>query len=279
MKLSAICYVCLRGLAHQAATLATDDESLRQKAIEQATRILDRDFSYNRISLVVATSIHQAVREVTGNPDPYRAMKEKEMSTARELYQEARLQYKDGLNDYVKLAAAANAIDFFCKPESARKNIMQPVDFAIDDSAQLEDMLKAARKVLYLADNAGEIYFDLPLVNKMRQFAEVSYVVKPSPVQNDATLEDIRRAGLESEFGRIITTDIAAPGVVFSPDSTPFQREFESADLVFAKGMGHYESLSELPPQGRFFCCLRAKCQPVADSIGVPLNSYVAMLR
>jgi len=43
--------------------------------------------------------------------------------------------------------------------------------------------------------------------------------------------------------------------------------------------MGHYEALSGCPPEGKVFYCLKAKCQPVAESLGVPLNSYVAMLR
>jgi hypothetical protein len=132
---------------------------------------------------------------------------------------------------------------------------------------------------LYLADNAGELYFDLPLIRWMKRFARVTYVVKPSPVQNDLTLADIRRSGLETEFGGVESTGVASPGIVFSLASARFKREFESADLVFAKGMGHYEALSELSPEGRFFYCLRAKCQPVADSLGVPINSYVAKLQ
>jgi uncharacterized protein with ATP-grasp and redox domains len=43
--------------------------------------------------------------------------------------------------------------------------------------------------------------------------------------------------------------------------------------------MGYYETLSEFAGDGRVLHCLMAKCQPVADSIGVPLNSYIAMLR
>jgi len=48
---------------------------------------------------------------------------------------------------------------------------------------------------------------------------------------------------------------------------------------VLAKGMGYWETLSELPAQGRVFHLLKAKCQPVADSLHVALNSYVALLR
>jgi len=247
--------------------------------MEEAKKILDNEFSYSQLSIVIATRIHQIVREVTHNPDPYKAMKEREMTLARELYPELRSRYKDDLRGCLKLAAAANVIDFFRESSSIEEDIRQPVTFAIDDSEQFEAKLKGAGKVLYLADNAGELYFDLPLVKWMKQFAHVIYVVKPSPVQDDLTLEDVRRSGLEGEFGKVTSTGIASPGVVFSSASAQFKREFESADIIFAKGMGHYEALSELPPEGRFFYCLMAKCKPVADSLGVPVNSYVAMLQ
>ncbi len=216
------------------------------------------------------------------------------MAIARELYLELSLRaeaasrrrgrkrsnlHRDDLPNCLRLAAAANAIDFFREPSLVRGDMRKRVSFAVDDSERFEAKLEAAGKILYLADNAGEMYFDLPLVKKLGQFADVIYVVKPSPVQNDAALEDIRRAGLESDFGRVITTGVASPGIILTLASTQFKQEFESADLIFAKGMGHYESLSELPSEGRFFYCLMAKCKPVAASIGVPVNSYVAMLQ
>jgi len=279
MKLAPDCYECLRRLLCQAADLATDDSSLKQKATEEAKKILDNKFSYSQLSIVIATKIHKIVREVTNNPDPYRAMKEREMTLARELYPELSSRYKDDLRGCLKLAAAANAIDFFREPGSIKDNIREPVRFVIDDSEQFGAKLKDVRKVLYLADNAGELYFDLPLVKWMKQFAQVIYVVKPSPVQDDLTREDVRKSGLEGEFGKVISTGIASPGVFFSSASAQFKQEFESADLIFAKGMGHYEALSELTTEGKFFYCLMAKCKPVADSLGVPVNSYVAMLQ
>ncbi len=285
MKLATDCYECLRRLICQAADLATADASLKQNAIKEAMKILDDEFSYSQVSIVIATKINKVVREMTHNPDPYRATKEREMTIARELYPELSLRaqrsnlYKDDLRGCLKLAAAANVIDFFREPGSIKEDIRKPVSFALDDSEQLETRLKEAGKVLYLADNAGELYFDLPLVKWMRRFVNVIYVVKPSPVQDDLTLEDVRRSGLEGEFGKVISTGIASPGIVFSLASAQFKQEFESADLIFAKGMGHYEALSELPPEGRFFYCLMAKCKPVASSLGVPINSYVAMLQ
>jgi len=279
MKVSLECYDCLGRLICQAARLATSDELLRQKAVEKARDVLDQEFSGEQISIAIATKLHKVIREIAGNPDPYRIVKEDELTVAKELFSKVRGQYKDTISDSIKLAAVANAIDFFRSLDAVAEDMKRPMKFTIDDSQQFEAKLKKASKVLYLADNVGEIYFDLPLVKRMRQLVDVKYVVKPSPVQNDATVEDVKEAGLEGEFGVVITTGVASPGVILDWASEQFREEFEAADLVFAKGMGHYESLSELPGQGKVFYCLMAKCRPVANSLGIPLNSYVAMLR
>ena len=297
MKLAPDCYECLRRLIGQAAELATDDPLLQQTAVAEATKILEDEFSYDQLSIVIATKIHRVIRSITGNPDPYRARKEREMALARRLSTEISTQvrtmgrvmpgsgteddnaYRDALRGCIRLAAAANSLDFFKEPSYSEEEITKAVEFAIDESAQLQAELGHASKVLYLADNAGEVYFDLPLFGLIRQSARVIYVVKPSPVQNDLTLADLRATGLVREFGEVMSTGTASPGVVFSLASARFTREYESADLIFAKGMGYYEALSELPSEGRVFYCLMAKCKPVAASLGVPLNSYVAMLR
>lgn len=294
MKPAPDCYECLQRLIPQAVNLATADASLKQRVTREAIGILEEEFSYSRLCIVVASKIHRVIREMTGNYDPYRPMKEREMRLARDLYPELSMRLKaadpgrggmqdsgcgDDLRAHLELAAAANAIDYFREFHVIGDDLRRPVEFAIDDLEGLLPRLSEASKVLYLADNAGEVYFDLPLVKRLKQFAEVIYVVKPEPCQDDLTLEDVRETGLEGEFGRVISTGIASPGVIFSLASAEFRREFEVADLIFAKGMGHYEALSELPAEGRFFHCLKAKCLPVAQSIGVPLNSYVAMLR
>ncbi len=278
MKASKYCYECLQRLAYQAAELAANNEPDKARAIEESLKILRDGFSLDCISIVVATRIHDAIKRITRNPDPYRQMKDKEIMVARELSKQTKVEH-NSFRDCLKFAALGNTIDFFRPLDVIRQDMKEPVNFVLDDSERFEAKLKDAKRVLYLADNAGEVFFDLPLIRWMRQWASVAYVVKASPVQDDVTLEDIRRARLEAQLGEIIATGTATPGIDFSQASAEFKHEFNSADLIFAKGMGYYESLSELPAEGKIFYCLRAKCQPVADSLKVPLNSYVAMLR
>ena len=281
MRVSKECEVCLRDLARQAAGLATADEVQHKAAQSGAEAILMEKFAPGEIiSIRIATPMHDHIKRFTGNPDPYRSVKDVEIEAARQLFKTVNGRYKDNFTDMLKLAAAGNAIDFFRPIEEVKREIISlEVEFVIDDSHLLEHKVKAAKNILYLADNAGEVFFDLPLLKLMRRHARTTYVVKEAPVQNDITLEDIKKAGLEMEVGEVMTTGTATPGVLFELASEGFKQAFATADFVFAKGMGYYETMEELPPQGRIFYCLKAKCQPVADSLGVPKGSYVAMLR
>jgi len=278
MKATEYCYDCLRKLACQAAELATDNQQVKTRAIEESLKTLHDNFSLDCVSIVIATKMHHLIKEITGNPDPYLPMKDREVELGRQLSQQIEVEHGN-FRSCLKFAALGNAIDFFRPLDIVISDMKEPVNFAINDAEQFEAKFTHASRLLYLADNAGEVFFDLPLLKLLRKGASVAYVVKSAPVQNDITPDDIRRAKLEEALGEILTTGTATPGIDFSLASPEFKREFDSADLIFAKGMGYYESLSELPISGRVFYCLRAKCQPVADSLEVPLNGSVAMLR
>ena len=279
MKATKECYPCLANLVRQAAELATDDPSLRVQAIEQGLKLLSREFSTAKTSIAVATLLHRVVRDVTGNVDPYSRMKEGEVDMARSLRRGWPTNHEGSLRNRIVLAVRGNNIDFFKDMKQIKEGLRMPVEFAIDNTSELEGRLESAKGILYLADNAGEVFFDLPLVERLEDFAPVTYVVKDSPVQNDITLDDLETFGLADNVSRVITTGTNTPGVDMAVASEEFKAEFEAANLVLAKGMGYWETLSELPPQGKVFYLLKAKCKPVADSLDVALNSYVALLR
>ena len=177
MKASNYCYECLKKLANQAAELAANDKQAKARAIEESLKILHDDFSTDCVSIVVATKLHDTIKKITGNPDPYRQMKDKEIAVARELSKQIKVEH-NSFRDCLKFAALGNTIDFFRPLDVIRQDMKEPVNFVIDDSERFEAKVKHARRVLYLADNAGEVFFDLPLIRWMRQRASVAYVVK-----------------------------------------------------------------------------------------------------
>lgn len=278
MKVYPECYECLRRLAENTAELASDDRKIIDEARKAALKVLQETFSPDVVSVEVATKIHDIIKDVSDNADPYRCMKDREIELARQLFNRIKPFYMDGFLDILKLAVIGNSMDFFRSLETINKNDFEhnKVEFVLDDSALFLEKLQKARKVLYLGDNSGEAYFDMPLYKWMSRYAEVSYVVKARPVQNDVTREELRIAGLEKEFDSVIDTGTATPGIVMSQASAEFRDSYYAADLVLAKGMGYYETLSELAHKDRVFYCFKAKCNPVATSLKVPLDSYVA---
>ena len=103
-------------------------------------------------------------------------------------------------------------------------------------------------------------------------------MVKDKPVQDDLTLKDLKKAGLTNKI-KAITTGTDTPGMDWNLVSKDFKANFNLTTLVIAKGMGYYETLSEELVKDKIFYLLMAKCKPIARSLGVPLNSYIAMFQ
>ncbi len=279
MKATEECYGCLARLLHQAADLATDKPRLRATVKRKGLKLLDREFSTNKTSIAVATLLHRLVRSLTGNDDPYFGIKQAELDIAADVQRALGDHPAGDLRSCLVLAVRGNNIDFFNDPNEVVNEMTGSVRFAIDDVPAFQKKLKAAKGILYLADNAGEVPFDMPLVHLLGADATVTYVVKKSPVQDDVTLADLEMFGLKIGLPSVISTGTDTPGVDMDMASSEFKVEFQRADIVLAKGMGYWETLSELAAQGKVLHLLKAKCQPVANSLGVPLNSYVASLR
>jgi len=270
------CYGCLDRLIVTTAALATADPAIREKAVAAGWAVLEAEFSVDKIPARVATVAQRAVREATGNPDPFREVKQRELTFAAAAVEELQPRFGSGWEGLLSLAVLGNTVDFFRDLETAAKEMEHPVEFAINQIPVFVDRLASTRSLLFLTDNAAECYFDLPLYRKLcLEVNEVIYVVKARPVQNDLTLADLEESGLREAFVRVETTGTDSPGLDLEAASPAFKRLYARADLILAKGMGYYETFSETN-DGRVFYLLQAKCRPVAAAIGVPQGSFVA---
>ncbi|MDI6691340.1 MAG: ARMT1-like domain-containing protein, partial [Candidatus Bathyarchaeota archaeon] len=152
-------------------------------------------------------------------------------------------------------------------------------DLAIDDAGKIYELAKKATTILYLTDNAGEIVFDTLLVEQLKNMGvKVVAAVKDKPVINDATLEDAEVSGMKKIADKVVTTGTDAVGLAINEVSKEFLEVYNSVDLVFAKGMGYAETLTEYKlkkPHALFF---RTKCNPVANFFAVAKEKNVAKL-
>ncbi|MEJ5329714.1 MAG: ARMT1-like domain-containing protein [Desulfobaccales bacterium] len=279
MHLEPECLPCLRRLVELTVSLATPEPELRRRAYEAAWALVEAEMGPGAIPALIANHFHRLIRELTGNADPFLLRKQAETALLARLARQVIPNPPPAeLGALLTLAALGNALDFFRPEAEVSQEIMKPPDFALwHGEAFAEALAQGPGLMLYLADNAGEQYFDLPLVQGLRALGwEVIYVVKGGPVQNDLTREDLTASGLATALAPVADTGAQTVGLLLGECSPEFRELYARARLILAKGMGHFETLGHLPDP-RLFFLLQAKCAPVAGALGVPQGSFVLL--
>jgi uncharacterized protein with ATP-grasp and redox domains len=270
------CRSCLERLITLAVDLAASDSKLRQQAHQAACQILDREIGPAAIPASLANRLLPAIYQVAGNPDPFAARKAAASALAARMWRRLSPAYGDDLESRLRLAAVGNALDFFRGEPEVSREMQATVEFGISHLADFyRELAGPPGLLLYLADNAGEQFFDRPLVDFLRrQGWQVLYVVKGGPIQNDLTREDLETSGATAALAPVVDTGAATVGLELAATSPEFQKLFAAARIILAKGMGHFETMSHLPDP-RVWFLLQAKCAPVARSLGVKRNTFV----
>jgi len=279
MKAHLECVPCLLRQAVEATKISTQDEALRKKSIRAAVTYLSKE-RWTKSLPEIGASIHRIVKRVTGNTDPYGQLKQEYTRVAFEFFPKLRavVEYsEDKMLSAVKIAIAGNVIDFGPKVnidlEKEIKNVLCK-DLAINDIDRLKDSIRKTKKVLYLADNAGETVFDRVLLEELvKEGVKVTYAVKDAPILNDATFQDAEEAGI-TEIADVMSIGTDCMGLIFKECSTKFLRAFENSNLIISKGQGNYESLNDFQHKEIFFL-LKVKCLVIAEDIGVEIGSAI----
>lgn len=291
MKVEAECAACIISRAAAEVMEATTNPALRFRAMTEVIKFLNKEFKPTAIPADLGTKRDRIIKWVSGNEDPYKRSKRisnekalKILPSAKKIVEEGYAQ-EDRFKRAILCSIVGNVIEFdipghnftFGGIRKLFKNASK--DLAIDDSSKIYELAKKATTILYLTDNAGEIVFDTLLVEQLKNMgAKVTVGVKGKPVINDATLEDAEVSGMKKIADKVITTGTDAVGLAINEVSKEFMEVYNSADLVFAKGMGYAETLTEYKlkkPHALFF---RTKCNPVANFFAVAKEKNVAKL-
>lgn len=272
------CIPCLLRQAIGALGLCPQSPEARQGLVRElllGTTALD----FSLPPPVLAGAVQAQLRELTGCDDPYHALKAGHNQLAlalRPALADAVRRHPDPFAAAVRLAIAANVIDVGAKSGVTESGIRAALATALDqplvgDLEALRAAVRDARRILYLADNAGEIVLDRVLLERLPRGA-VTVAVRGRPVLNDATRVDAVAAGLP-ELADVIDNGSSAPGTALADCAPRFRRRFREADLIIAKGQGNFETLAGIAAP--LFCLFRVKCDLVAAQIGQPVGSHV----
>ncbi|MEM2147461.1 MAG: ARMT1-like domain-containing protein [Candidatus Bathyarchaeia archaeon] len=291
MKVEAECAACIIHRAAAEAKEATTNPALRFRAMAELLHLLSKEFKPTAVPADLGTKRDRLIKKITGNNDPYKRNKRTCNEKALKLLPYAKKLVEEGymLQDRFRkacLCAMVGNIMEFDIPghkftlEGLKKNLKEAgKDLVIDDINKIYEIAKKSNMILYLTDNAGEIVFDTLLVEQLKNMGLTVFVaVKGGPVINDATLEDAEISGMTKIADKVITTGTDAVGLSPKEVSAEFQTIYDSADLIFAKGMGYAETLTEYKLKKPHALLFRAKCEPVANFFAVSRGKNVAKL-
>ena len=270
---------------------ATTNPALRFRAMAEIIKLLNREFRPTTVPADIGTKRDRLIKQLTGNNDPYKRNKKMSNEKAMKLLPYARKIVEAGYTQQERFkkaclcAIVGNIMEFDIPGhefsfKTLTKNFREAAkDLVVGDIDKAYELAKKARGVLFLADNAGEIVFDTLLVEQLKNMGlKVTYVVKGGPVINDATLEDVDFSGMNKLADNILTTGTDAVGLLQKEVSPEFLKVYDAAELVFAKGMGYAETLTEYKLTKPHFLLFRTKCNPVANYFCAPRNKNIAKL-
>ncbi|MDE0089357.1 MAG: ARMT1-like domain-containing protein [Candidatus Poribacteria bacterium] len=257
--------------SHSAAELiprATRNSQLQQDVCNAVDTLLDMrraNGDYLIESLTpeeVWGTIFEMVKLHTGNPNPYHHDKLKARQTALELLPEF---WKDNWLTRLKLVVAGNVIDYSSArvvqkvnanpnyfSEALRAAVETP--FAIDcyELFQKKVIEASPQRILWLADNDGEIIFDVAFIQDLAQCGhEICIVGKADNASNDVTLADLHDItnypqfeGLQRAIQDGVVTLMSSGAKTIGTNlynATPeFINALLDADLVISKGQGNF---------------------------------------
>jgi hypothetical protein len=283
MHFSADCVPCLLGRVIYETDLVSPLK--RAVAVNAGLELIVPGFQAEENSAKLATRVHARVYDIIDNKDPYLDLKRRSNSAAEQMLPKAREfvgAHVDSLRAACIVSIAGNILDFGIDigidgPEQFGVQFDQVVrqGIGLDQVDRFRTLLEGAKNVVFLTDNAGEIVLDRLLVEQIQYMGvHVHGVVKGEPILTDATADDLKDTGMDKVFDSWSTTGQFAVGIDLDRVPQELMQVLRRADLIIAKGMANYESLSgeNLRPVVYIF---RAKCRPVAEAIGARKDDNV----
>jgi uncharacterized protein with ATP-grasp and redox domains len=271
------CYACFLTQALKTARFVTSDEKLIRTILDEVGLAL-AGRSLDVPPPVISQAIYRIIANRLGVQDPYAEIKQACIRQALSLYPRLKRLIRDSadpLRTAVTLAIAGNMIDFGADADFDLDRDVGHIlaqDPAVTHYPEFKKRLADARKILYLADNAGETVFDRLFIEQIGK--PVIYAVRNSPIINDALIAEAVQSGI-GEAAQIVSSGAGTPGTVLAFCTNEFLEIFRTADLIISKGQGNYEALSD--EDRPIFFLLKIKCDVVARHLGMSKGDTVLM--
>ena len=275
------CLPCLGKNAVDAAKRSTSDPVLQKKILADSFRMLAEN-DYQMPPSCTARKILDIALAYTGAEDIFEQEKQRSNCFAEQLLSglsEIEAYHEADFESRLRLAVAGNILDFGIYADLDIRQAMEHVKslFSVplpaDEIKLLRQKMDSAKRIFYILDNCGEAVFDRVFMTPYKD--KITLGVRGRAVFNDVTRNDLAGCGLQ-DWKYVENGSAGIPGTVLSECSEEFQKTYEEADLVIAKGQGNFETMNEYSKPIVFL--FLAKCPVVTRLLGCGINSVQILL-
>ena len=284
MKITESCFECLLSRIEYECNLIGTASEKTEDIAKNCRNLLTELCKVPDTGPKISSQVHRLAYQEMGSSDPYYQLKVKDNEDARVVCEQV-ITNDMSFADLCLAAIIGNTLDYGSKEHIVTDNLIAHFHtefnkgLTIDDT---EEILRLSQRVVFLCDNCGEIIFDSHLIQFLKKMGtHITVVVRGGPIINDATLEDARTAGIDTICDELMTNTDGIAELGYNPELAPedLRRAIENATIIIAKGMANYETLTEIEGLPPVAYCMTVKCVPIAESVGVPKGSRIAMLR
>lgn len=288
------CSACIANSLKTLIPLLSEEEEEQNKLFSFAFKRMSEGYRENLTPILLSIRLYQELYKMGGVEDPYSEIKKLSNESAIKALPliEKKIEPLEGfarLRTCLAASITGNVIDYNTAEHTPDLGALVEVfdtilaeGFALDDSGHLWSSLKAhTGKLLYLADNAGEVILDIPFLRFLKELGwETTFVVKGQPMINDATEDDIRGTEIE-ELATIANSGAWAHGVPVEYVSKEFLKLMAESDLVISKGQANIETVPEIQRKTgvETYYVTKAKCSHISQAIGATKGDNVVVRR
>lgn len=284
MELKNECLPCMAKALVKLAERVTEDKTVQKDIITYGMKRMS-DMPYESTTPYITAQIYDYAKRVSGQADPYLDEKKAFNQIAESLIGELGLETvisesKDPLETAIRLSIAGNIIDYSLGEDVDENGVRASIErsltadlFGMDMDAFKMD-IDRAKRIMVIADNAGEIVFDKLLVKQL-PIEKTIYAVKGGAIVNDATMQDAIDSGM-TKLVDVVENGASVQGTLLEHCSTEYVKVFNECDLIISKGQANFETLDIVKDKDIYFM-LRAKCKVIANEAGCGQGEFVFM--
>lgn len=282
MKLTSHCIPCIeKQVNFVARNLTNCDNGKLQTLQNELVTYLKGEYDNQNISPAESVkNIYAKLNSMSSSGDPFKELKDKNKKEAMIVADEIINNFGEQmtLELALKIAVCGNIIDYAQTKEFDLDKTFKTIsetEFTIFDLQKFRKFLRESKSMLYMLDNSGEHIFDKFLIKEIKKEypnLKIYLFAKDGPIINDITIKEAK-----GEFDNIYSSGNNIPGFLLKYASKEAKEIYDSVDFLLAKGMGHYESLTEEIKKPTFLL-FRVKCEAVSESINCPVSSNIFKL-